>query len=132
MCLNHIIFFFLCLFFVCVLLFSHFASCSLCCCIGDWKDGNISGKGKYTFASGAIYDGEWQCNKFHGRGTYVWPGVNGGGSSSYIGDWVENKMHGVGAFLASTGDRYQGVFHNDRFQNAQGHWIAPMQATNKV
>ena len=63
-------------------------------------------------------------------------------------------MHGNGSFLASTGDRYvqhqplreadagaithpdtcsvfllrsyTGVFHNDRFQNALGHWIAPM------
>lgn len=55
-----------------------------------------------------------------GRGTYQWPS-----GASYIGDWYENKMHGVGAFLASSGDRYQGVFQNDRFQNAQGHWIAP-------
>lgn len=89
---------------------------------GEWKEGSISGKGKYSFASGAWYDGEWVNSKFHGRGTYLWP--NG---SSYIGNWVENKMHGQGAFMTSQGDRYQGRFHNDRFQNSQGHWIAPMQ-----
>jgi hypothetical protein len=46
----------------------------------------------------------------------------------YVGDWQDNKMHGVGAFIASTGDRYQGVFHNDRFRNSEGHWIAPLAA----
>ena len=88
---------------------------------GEWFEGQISGKGRYTFASGAWYEGEWQNNKFHGRGAYHW--TNG---ATYIGDWRENKMHGNGAFMSSTGDRYQGVFFNDRFQNALGHWIAPM------
>ena len=95
---------------------------------GSWVAGEIAGRGKYCFSSGATYDGEWVSNKFQGRGTYVWPAAAGCTQRAmYIGDWVDNKMHGVGAFLAATGDRYQGVFQNDRFQNAQGHWIAPMQ-----
>lgn len=101
---------------------------------GSWIAGEIGGRGKYTFSSGATYDGEWVANKFQGRGTYVWPAASSESQqrAMYIGDWVDNKMHGVGAFLAATGDRYQGVFQNDRFQNAQGHWIAPMQeAGNK-
>ncbi len=99
---------------------------------GQWLNGALHGKGRYTFASGATYDGEWRDNKFFGRGTCTWPAANGQGQAMYIGDWVENKMHGVGSFLATTGDRYEGVFHNDRFQNAQGHWIAPCQKRKRM
>lgn len=30
------------------------------------------GKGKMTYASGRIYDGEWKDNKREGSGMYTW------------------------------------------------------------
>ena len=38
---------------------------------GDIVDGQLNGKGKYTFADGSIYDGEVQNGKFHGDGQFT-------------------------------------------------------------
>jgi hypothetical protein len=32
----------------------------------------MEGKGAFTYASGAAYDGEWLANKYEGLGTYKW------------------------------------------------------------
>jgi len=34
---------------------------------GEWKEGQIHGKGKYTFSDGKILDGEWRDGSFGGR-----------------------------------------------------------------
>ena len=34
-------------------------------------DGHFHGNGKYEFADGSSYDGEWAANKMHGRGKYI-------------------------------------------------------------
>ena len=46
----------------------------------------MNGKGKLTHSSGALYEGEFVNNQFHGIGKYVWP--NG---SFYEGQFVENR-----------------------------------------
>ena len=40
---------------------------------GQWKNDKMCGKGKYVFASGAVYEGSFDDNKFHGQGRYTWP-----------------------------------------------------------
>lgn len=35
--------------------------------IGDFVNGKRHGHGKFIYASGAVYDGEWVCNKKHGK-----------------------------------------------------------------
>ena len=35
------------------------------CYIGEFFDGLFSGKGRYFFKNGDLYDGEWANNKFH-------------------------------------------------------------------
>lgn len=35
--------------------------------IGDFVNGERHGHGKFVYASGAVYDGEWVCNKKHGK-----------------------------------------------------------------
>jgi hypothetical protein len=103
--------------------------------VGEWSADMIHGRGRYTFASGAIYDGQWSQGKFHGRGTYLWPpstartAVGAAGGASYVGEWRDNKMHGQGIFVAASGDRFQGTFHNDRFLNGIASRLA-MQHCN--
>ena len=38
------------------------------------------GKGKFTWASGVVYDGDFTYNKIEGEGKYFWPD-----GSTYIG-----------------------------------------------
>ena len=35
---------------------------------GKWKDGNMHGKGTWTYSSGDVYEGEWKDGKKHGKG----------------------------------------------------------------
>lgn len=41
--------------------------------MGDWVDDEMHGQGKFTFASGASYQGCFEHNKFQGEGTYTFP-----------------------------------------------------------
>lgn len=40
----------------------------------------LHGKGKFTWASGVVYDGDFTYNKIEGEGKYFWPD-----GSTYIG-----------------------------------------------
>ena len=70
---------------------------------GDWVEGEMHGRGVYTYAHGDSYDGDWVEGKKHGRGvhTYAYAG-------SYDGDWVEGKKHGRGVRTYWDGDSYDG------------------------
>jgi hypothetical protein len=39
--------------------------------VGSWDNGKRQGQGVYFYASGAVYNGEWQSDLKHGRGTYT-------------------------------------------------------------
>ena len=63
------------------------------------KDGVFDNcKGKWKFDSGAIYDGGWRENKFHGKGTYTYPS-----GDEYYGDRVDGKKHGTGYIFGRVG-----------------------------
>ena len=57
------------------------------------KDGKPHGKGKITFSSGAIYEGEVKNGIICGQGTYIWPDRD-----KYVGEWKDGKQHGQGTF----------------------------------
>jgi hypothetical protein len=46
----------------------------------------MNGKGKLTHPSGAIYEGDFVNNQFHGQGKYSWKN-----NSFYEGQFNENK-----------------------------------------
>lgn len=46
----------------------------------------MNGSGRLQHPSGAVYEGEFKDNKFHGTGTYIFP--NG---AKYTGQFNENK-----------------------------------------
>ncbi|KAH3731361.1 membrane occupation and recognition nexus protein MORN1 [Pelomyxa schiedti] len=76
-----------------------------------------------------VYEGEWDRNEWHGKGTWVSPDGSGdiyhgmwdhgkksgtgkmvfGEGGSYIGEWKDNKFHGRGVRLWANGDRSKDV-----------------------
>ncbi|KAH3761305.1 membrane occupation and recognition nexus protein MORN1 [Pelomyxa schiedti] len=87
----------------------------------------------------AVYEGEWDRNEWHGKGTWVSPDGSGdiyhgmwdhgkrsgagkmvfGEGGSYIGEWKDNKFHGRGVRLWANGDRYEGQWVDGK-ENGEG------------
>lgn len=49
------------------------------------------GFGRYMWADGSMYEGEWSKNKFHGIGKLSY--ADGG---EYTGEWIEDRKNGHG------------------------------------
>lgn len=77
---------------------------------GDWKDGQPEGFGHMTYSNGDIYAGEWKRGTKHGNGTFI---ENGG--DSYAGKFIRGKMEGHGTLYLKKGGRYYGNFKDDKF-----------------
>jgi hypothetical protein len=67
------------------------------------------GKGKYTWADGSIYSGQWVENKINGVGVYLWKD-----GRRYYGQWKDNDMEGIGIYFYSDGMRYDGQYLKDK------------------
>ena len=61
---------------------------------GQFKNGNMNGKGINKFKDGSIYEGYYKNGLKHGSGKYTWP--NG---KVFYGNWLNNKLHGNGYYL---------------------------------
>jgi hypothetical protein len=79
---------------------------------GDWQEDKMHGYGKYVFTSGGLYSGQWANGKMHGKGKIV----NSDGTS-YMGDWSENKMHGEGCYIDIDGVKWEGIFINGSYES---------------
>ncbi|XP_073504104.1 radial spoke head 10 homolog B isoform X2 [Phyllobates terribilis] len=55
--------------------------------IGNFVSGARHGQGRYYYANGAMYDGQWRNNKKHGAGKFIFK--NG---RIYIGEFVEDQI----------------------------------------
>ena len=67
------------------------------------------GKGAFTWANGAIYEGDWVQNQREGNGHYKW-----GNGDEYEGQWKNNTADGEGILKMSDGTVYTGGFVNGR------------------
>lgn len=76
--------------------------------VGTFKDGAYSGQGKMTLVSGAVYDGEWQSGKRHGRGELTMPATGPGSLIKYRGEFRDNVAAGQGVLEWNNGARYVG------------------------
>lgn len=57
-----------------------------------------------TYPDGTVYTGEWDDNRRHGQGIYVYK--NG---DFYDGEWKEGRKHGTGRYVfANKGIMYDG------------------------
>ncbi|XP_039347195.1 radial spoke head 10 homolog B2-like isoform X5 [Mauremys reevesii] len=61
--------------------------------VGDFVNGDRHGRGRFFYASGAMYDGEWVCNKKHGIGRFVFK--NG---RIYEGEFINDQIAEYPAF----------------------------------
>lgn len=68
----------------------------------------LNGFGKYLFANGNTYEGNFVNGRGNGKGKVV----NTDGSS-YVGDFVNGKMEGKGIFLSANGNTYDGMWANN-------------------
>ena len=79
----------------------------------DLFTGSLSGDlphgfGKYVWADGGSYEGDWLNGVRTGRGTYVFPS-----GSTYEGEWLAGRMQGTGTYTSGDGTRYEGAWQND-------------------
>ncbi len=85
---------------------------------GDFVDGQMTGKGSRTWIDGRQYDGDWVDGEMTGRG--VWS--NSMTNESYDGDFLCNKRHGRGTLRTKSGDIYDGEFRSHKF-NGRGAYL---------
>jgi len=83
---------------------------------GEWRHGQMI-KGKHVFASGAVYEGFFLNNKFHGFGRYCWKD-----GREYEGFFCDGKMHGEGTYRHFTDgnpSQFSGISVDGQFKS--GH-----------
>ena len=84
---------------------------------GEYRAGNMHGRGIYVWPSGERYEGEWKDSKRQGRGKYTWS--DGG---SYEGEYRDGKKHGRGIFTFANGDRYEGMWVDDKIHGPRAYF----------
>ena len=94
--------------------------------IGDFKDGKMDGNGSCFNSKGElIYDGEWKLGQIHGKGKYIW-----NRNKWYEGDFQQGEKHGEGTFYLNGDPVYQGTWKFDKpsiFDKSFEEIIAAMQ-----
>lgn len=94
---------------------------------GDWVRDRYHGKGVLSYATGDRYEGEFANSAFNGFGT-LWYSSNG----TYSGQWVNNLYHGQGEFVYPSGEHYKGGFANGVRHGEGEERSGPDQAWVKV
>ena len=69
----------------------------------------IHGQGNFAYATGDVYEGEWQACKMHGRGKFIFADWE-----MYEGQYEEDKKHGHGKYTYPDGDVFEGQWRNDK------------------
>ena len=81
---------------------------------GDFKNGDITGKGFYIWKNKHTYSGDFFMGKMHGHGIYKWPDGN-----VYEGEYIYGIKEGYGEFKWTDGRIYKGPFKNGK-QHGKG------------
>ena len=83
---------------------------------GGWANDQMSGKGKYKFASGNIYDGKFANGMFEGQGQYTFSD-----GATYVGSWKQNNMHGNGEYTDTNNVKWNGTFFNGMYDTGKSY-----------
>lgn len=82
----------------------------------DIKNEGDEKKGKFIFANGDVYEGQYELNNHgsierHGFGVFTSKdGV------VYHGNWKNDTMNGKGSFIHPSGCKYEGDFVNGKYE----------------
>ena len=92
--------------------------------------GKKHGKGKFTWADGSFYEGDFVEGVFHGAGTYYFKEYN----KTYNGAFTNGKIEGPGEMKWKDGREFYGTFVNGKeegegtFKYANGNfYIGPFR-----
>ena len=66
--------------------------------IGDMVDNKFSGKGKYKWVDGQLYQGEYRDGMEQGTGMELYPSGN-----AYFGEFADSNFNGKGTYKWLTG-----------------------------
>lgn len=73
--------------------------------IGEFKKGLPDGRGAYYYTNGDVYKGQFKEGERHGYGTMKWKA-----GEMYIGEYVRNQREGEGTYYFADGNVKHGVF----------------------
>jgi hypothetical protein len=95
---------------------------------GQFEEGSRQGYGTFTYSSGAVYQGSWRNNEYHGTGLLATPDYEYDGNwhqgmkhgsrghitfsngMEYIGSWIDDQFHGEGRLRVPNVGEYEGKF----------------------
>jgi hypothetical protein len=75
---------------------------------GEWKADKKEGRGIFRSSSGAVYEGEYKAGEKEGRGIFRWANGN-----VYEGEYKAGKREGRGIFRWANGNVYEGEYKAD-------------------
>jgi len=82
----------------------------------------MHGRGKYAWADGRKYEGEYLNDKKHGFGVYTWPD-----GRMYQGFWENGKQEGKAKYIGVDGNSKWGTWREGK----RIDWIPP-QSEDKI
>jgi hypothetical protein len=77
---------------------------------GEWKGGCMHGKGVYRFHNGVTYEGDFVKGLQHGVGTMFYADIR----DKYVGEWKNGKRHGKGATICASGCVFEAEYTNGK------------------
>ncbi|KAK8968780.1 Phosphatidylinositol 4-phosphate 5-kinase 1 [Platanthera guangdongensis] len=84
---------------------------------GEWRRGKAAGKGKFSWTSGATFEGEFKGGRMEGFGTFI-----GADGDTYCGSWMADQKHGSGRKSFANGDFYEGQWRRN-VQEGHGRYL---------
>lgn len=76
--------------------------------LGNWYRQLQQGMGRLVRADGTVYFGMWDKGQWHGKGKLTFANGN-----RLEGEWLNGKSYGSGRFYFANGDEYEGEILND-------------------
>lgn len=79
--------------------------------VGQFAEGKFSGSGRmqwHTTTGVIVYDGEYLCDRKHGKGKLLWPD-----GRMYDGQWQMGKRNGIGQYIDYSGEQRLGRWSDD-------------------
>ena len=70
------------------------------------------GRGIYKYASGDLYEGDYQFDLKHGNGKMLFAT-----GDEYVGQWERDEFHGKGRYTFNQKDSLNGQFKNGKFMS---------------